>query len=339
MAPMHAMLLTESQGIDQNPLHLGDLPDPEPGPDEVRIAVHTCALCHTDLHIVEGELPAHQRPVVPGHQIVGLIDKIGSQVTRWKIGDRVGVPWLYQTDGTCRYCRKGEENLCVHGQFTGYDANGGYAQYTVVPQAFTYAIPDIFSDVQAAPLLCAGVIGYRALKLSQIQPGGRLGLWGFGASAHITIQVAKHLGCEVYVYTRSQAHQELAMQLGATWAGEALDKAPLSAPLDSAIIFAPAGGLVLDALKAVDKGGVVATAGIYMTPIPQLDYSLIYGERILRSVANSTRADVEGLLKIAAEIPVRTHVQTFQLSDLNYALQMLKHSQIDGAGVIEISQS
>jgi propanol-preferring alcohol dehydrogenase len=250
----------------------------------------------------------------------------------------VGVPWLYQTDGTCRYCQRDSENLCLHGQFTGYDVNGGYAEYTIVSQDFAYAIPAAFGDAQAAPLLCAGVIGYRALRLSAVPAGGKLGMWGFGASAHITIQVAQQLGHEVYVATRSKIHQDLALQLGAKWAGPSLDKSNLSVPLDSAIIFAPAGGLVLDALKAVDKGGTVALAGIYMSAIPQMDYSLLYGERILRSVANSTRRDVEELLKIASEIPVRTQVQTFPLEQLNQALQLLKHSQIDGAGVIEVSQ-
>ena len=336
---MRAMLLTEANQIDQNPLRLTNIPDPEPGPDQVRLKVHVCALCHTDLHVIEGDLPAHQRPVVPGHQIVGVIDKIGPQVTRWQIGDRVGVPWLYHTDGTCRYCRKNQENVCLHGQFTGYDANGGYAEYAVVSQDFTYAIPAAFSDVQAAPLLCAGVIGYRALRLSGAKAGDKLGMWGFGASAHITIQVAHHSGIEVYVATRSKAHQDLALQLGAKWAGASLDQANLAEPLDSAIIFAPAGGLVLDALKAIDKGGTVALAGIYMSPIPAMDYSLIYGERILRSVANSTRQDVEELLKIAAEIPVKTTVQTFKLEELNHALQLLKHSQIDGAGVIQVSDA
>lgn len=334
---MQAMVLSKSAEIDTNPLQLQEIATPEPSADEVRVKVHVCAMCHTDLHVIEGDLPPHLRPVVPGHQIVGTIDKIGANVTKWKIGDRVGVPWLYHTDQTCRYCSKGEENLCLNGKFTGYDANGGYAQYTIVSQDYTYAIPPQFSDEQAAPLLCAGVIGYRALRLSEVKPGGKLGMWGFGASAHITIQIAHHLGCEVYVSTRSPEHQELARQLGAKWAGETLNPTNTNGPLDSAIIFAPAGRLVLDALAAVDKGGVVACAGIYMTPIPEMDYNLLWGERILRSVANSTREDVEGLLKIAAEIPVHTEVQTFPLDDLNHALQLLKHSKIDGAGVIQVS--
>jgi propanol-preferring alcohol dehydrogenase len=330
---MQAMVLHQTGSIDTKPLQLVELPDPEPGDGQIRLKVHACALCHTDLHIVEGELAPHLRPVVPGHQIVGLVDKVGPGANRYQISQRLGVPWLYHTDQTCRYCQKGLENLCEHGQFTGYDTNGGYAEYHVVHQDFAYPIPEQFGDIEAAPLLCAGVIGYRALRLSEIKPGGRLGMYGFGASAHISLQVARHWGCEVYVFTRGANHQNLARALGATWVGNAGEITP---PLDSAIIFAPAGALVLEALKSLDKGGTLALAGIYMTPIPQFDYSLLYGERTVRSVANSTRQDALDLLQAAAEIPIKTETQLFELPQLNEALLMLKTGQINGSGVIKI---
>jgi len=329
---MQAMLLHETGSINTKPLKLVELPDPEPGESQIRLKVHACALCHTDLHIVEGDLAAHQRPVVPGHQIVGIVDKVGPGASRYQVGQRLGVPWLYHTDQTCRYCRKGLENLCEHGQFTGYDANGGYAEYHVVHEDFAYPIPEQFNDIEAAPLLCAGVIGYRALRLSDIKPGGRLGMYGFGASAHISLQVAKHWGCEVYVFTRGANHQNLARELGATWVGNTGETAP---PLDGSIIFAPAGGLVVEALKALDKGGTLALAGIYMTPIPEFDYALLYGERTVRSVANSTRQDALDLLKVAAEIPIKVETQLFELPQLNEALLMLKTGQINGSGVIK----
>ncbi|HEX2912887.1 MAG TPA: zinc-dependent alcohol dehydrogenase family protein [Chloroflexia bacterium] len=332
---MQAMQLNKTAPIDQKPLQLVELPDPEPGEGQIRIAVKACALCHTDLHIVEGELPPHLRPVVPGHQIVGKVDKCGPGVSHFKEGDRVGVPWLYHTDGTCRYCRSGRENLCEHGQFTGYDANGGYASYNIVDQDFAYALPDNFDDLQAAPLLCAGVIGYRAMKQAEVKPGSRVGLYGFGASAHICIQIARHWDCEVYVFTRGEEHRQLSRQLGAKWSGSAGD--PIPTALDHSIIFAPAGGLVIEALKTLDKGGTLALAGIYMTPIPSFDYSLIYGERTVRSVANSTRQDAIELLKLAAEIPVKTEIQLFELAELNEALLKLKTGQINGSGVVKIA--
>jgi propanol-preferring alcohol dehydrogenase len=331
---MRAMLLTGTAEIEQKPLNLIELPDPEPAEGQIRLSVDACALCHTDLHIVEGELPTHLRPVVPGHQIVGIVDKIGAGVTRYKIGDRVGVPWLHQTDNTCRYCQKGNENLCLNARFTGYDANGGYAEYHLVNQDFAYPLPSGFDEIQAAPLLCAGVIGYRALRLAGVQPGSKVGMYGFGASAHICLQVAKYWGCEVYVFTRGKNHQQLALDLGAHWVGSA-DQTP-AVPLDSSIIFAPAGELVATALKKLDKGGALALAGIYMSPIPSFDYNLIYGERTIRSVANSTRQDAIELLEIAAKIPVRTETELFTLPELNEALLKLKSRQINGAGVVKI---
>lgn len=330
---MQAMQLAAPKPVEDNPLAEVELPVPQPGAGQIRIKVRACGICHTDLHTVEGEIDLPRLPLVPGHQIVGVVDKLGDGVNRFSLGDRVGVPWLYHTDGTCRYCASGRENLCVNAQFTGRDVDGGYAEYMVAPADFAYPLPAGFDDVQAAPLLCAGVIGYRALRLSEVKPGGKLALYGFGASAHITIQVARHMGCDVYVFTRGEEHRRLALQLGAAWAGDASEQ---PAPLDAAIIFAPAGGLVPQALAALDRGGTLALAGIYMTTIPQFDYALIYGERTVRSVANATRRDAEELLTLAAKIPIRTEVQTFALADANKALQMLKAGRIDGAAALKI---
>ncbi len=332
---MRAMVLTEPRPVAEKPLSLRDLPVPDPAAGQVRIRVNCCALCHTDLHTVEGELPKHKRPVVPGHQVVGIVDAIGSGVKEHREGDRVGLPWLHWTDQTCEYCLRGMENLCEHALFTGYDVDGGYAEYVIAPADYVYPIPKAFDDVHAAPLLCAGIIGYRSYRLSGIQKGQRLGLYGFGASAHIVLQFAKHLGNEVYVFTRSEAHRALALKLGAAWAGGSEDKAP--GFIDAAIIFAPLGSLVLDALRALRKGGTVALAGVVMSPIPQMDYHLIYHERMVRSVANSTRQDARELLELAAEVPVRTEIQTFPLEQANEALLELKQSRIDGAGVLQIA--
>lgn len=329
---MQAMQLAAPAAVESSPLKQVELPLPEPGEGQIRIKVRACAVCHTDLHIVEGEIAEHQMPIVPGHQIVGVVDKLGAAVSRFQSGDRVGVPWLYHTDGNCKFCRSGRENLCPHAQFTGYDADGGYAEYMVAPADFAYPLPAGFDDIQAAPLLCAGVIGYRAFRLSEVKPGSKLGLYGFGASAHITIQVARHLGCEIYVFSRGEEHRRLAQQLGAVWTGDANER---PTPLDAAIIFAPAGGLVPQALAALDKGGTLTLAGIYMTAIPQMDYALIYGERTMRSVANATRQDAIELLDLAAKIPIHSEVQTFALSDANEALQALKAGKIDGAAVLQ----
>ena len=331
---MRAMLLEKPRPVDENPLRLAELPLPVPAAGEIRIRVRACAVCHTDLHIVEGDLPLPKLPVVPGHQIVGTVDALGAGVTEFREDDRVGVPWLYSTCGECTYCLKGLENLCERGRFTGYHADGGYAEAMVAPAAFAYELPGNFADLDAAPLLCAGVIGYRALKLSNVQPGERLGLYGFGASAHIVIQMARHMGCEVYVFTRADSHRQMARLLGAEWTGAAGDLAP--AELDAAIIFAPAGKLVPDALRALRKGGTLALAGITMSNIPEMEYRLLYQERILRSVANSTREDARSLLHLAAEIPVRTEIEPFQLPEANHALQNLKSSRIHGAGVLVI---
>lgn len=333
---MKAMLLKRFAPIDQNPLELVNLPIPEPGPEDVLIRIKVCGVCHTDLHTVEGELPEVKLPIIPGHQVVGTVEKQGEKASRFKEGDRLGVAWLYSSCTQCGYCSRENENLCESARFTGYHVNGGYAEYMVVPEKFAYVIPGIFSDEEAAPLLCAGIIGYRALRLSEIKPGQRLGLYGFGASAHVAIQVAVHWGCKVYVFSRSGEHRRLAEKLGAVWTGTSKDEPPTK--MDSSIIFAPAGELVLDALRVLDRGGTVALAGITMTPIPEMDYvKYLYHERTLRSVANATRRDGEELLKIAAEIPIRTTTQAFKLEEANKALRLLKEGKINGAAILKIS--
>jgi propanol-preferring alcohol dehydrogenase len=331
---MNAMLLRAPRDVNANPLEFVEVEAPTPRANEIRIAVRVCGLCHTDLHTVEGEIELPKTPIVPGHQIVGVVESVGASVTRFRIGDRVGVPWLNATCGACEFCKRGEENLCENARFTGQHVDGGYAEFCIVNENFAYIIPDVFSDAQAAPLLCGGVIGYRALRVCGVKPGERIGLYGFGSSAHIVIQIARHWQCEVSVFTRSDAHRALARELGACWVGRAEETPPHL--LDRAIVFAPVGSLIVQALRVLRKGGTVAHAGIYSTPIPQFDYNLLYHERAIKSVANSTRQDVEDLLRVAAEIPVRTEIETFPLRDANRALQMLKRSEMRGAGVLEI---
>jgi propanol-preferring alcohol dehydrogenase len=331
---MRAMLLDGPRPVEQSPLRVAEVGVPSPDATQVRVRVSCCGVCHTDLHTVEGDLALPALPIVPGHQVVGRVEAAGREVRGLREGDRVGVPWLYRTCGVCRYCRAGAENLCDNARFTGLHANGGYAEAMVVDEAFAYRLADSFSDENAAPLLCAGIIGYRSFRLSGAKPGERLGLYGFGASAHIVLQFANYLGCRVLVFTRSAGHRALARQLGAAWVGAAEDSPPEE--LDAAIIFAPAGPLALEALRAVRKGGTVALAGISMSAIPQFEYPLIYGERILRSVANSTRQDAREFLELAASVPVRTEVQTFPLEQANQALSDLKQSRIAGAGVLVV---
>ncbi|MGQ9599789.1 MAG: zinc-dependent alcohol dehydrogenase family protein [Anaerolineae bacterium] len=333
---MKAMILQGPRPAEQNPLTLADWPEPEPAAGQVRLRVQVCGVCHTDLHLTEGEIALPKLPIVPGHQIVGRVDALGEGVTRFALGDRVGVPWLYSTCGVCGYCQRGQENLCDQARFTGQHVDGGFAEYMVVPADFAYPIPSGFPDEQAAPLLCAGVIGYRSLRLSEVRPGGRLGLYGFGASAHVTIQVARYWGCEVYVFTRSQEHQRHALELGAVWVGQAQDTPP--APLDSAITFAPAGWLVPEALRVLRKGGTLAINAIHMSPIPEMAYELLYGERTVRSVANATRQDAEELLRLAAEVPIHTEVEPYPLMEANRVLQRLKRGEIRGAAVLQIGQ-
>jgi alcohol dehydrogenase, propanol-preferring len=329
------MVLQRAVGAGAAPLALKNVRLPEPAPDEVRVKVTVCGVCRTDLHIVEEDLPAIRRPIIPGHETVGMVDRVGRDVRTLKEGDRVGIAWLQRTCGQCEFCRSGRENLCATPTFTGYHVDGGYAEYATVPEHFAYPIPSVFTDEQAAPLLCAGIIGYRALRLSGIQPGQRLGLYGFGASAHITIQVARHWGCTVFVCSLKEEHQALARQLGAAWVGGATDIPPET--LHGAIIFAPAGEIVIPALRALEKGGTVACAGIHMSPIPSIDYDReLFGERMLRSVTANTKQDGIDLLREAAQIPIRPHTQRFKLEEANTALEALKAGKIQGAGVLKI---
>ncbi|MGB2898081.1 MAG: zinc-dependent alcohol dehydrogenase family protein [Candidatus Acidiferrum sp.] len=331
---MKACLLPAPAAIETNPLEFTEAATPNPGKGEVLVRVRACGVCRTDLHVIEGELAPRKSPVIPGHQVVGIVEKQGENARRFAIGARVGIAWLHRTDGTCEYCRSGAENLCDNPAFTGYSVDGGYAEYIVAAQDFVYAIPDGFPDEQAAPLLCAGIIGFRSLRLSGIARGGRLGFYGFGAAAHVAIQVARHWGVEVFASTRDARHQKLALELGAAWAGGTFDEPPKK--LDAAIVFAPAGEIVPAALKALKKGGALVLGGIHMSPIPSFDYGLLYQERMIRSVANNTRKDGEDFLRVAAEIPIRTHVRIFPLSDANRALNALKNDAIPGAAVLRI---
>jgi propanol-preferring alcohol dehydrogenase len=333
---MRAMVLHQQGPAEQRGLRLEEVPLPSPGPGEVRVCVNVCGVCHTDLHIVEGDIHPPKVPVIPGHQIVGTVDALGAEVQSHREGDRVGVPWLYSTDGTCGYCRRGQENLCEGARFTGFHVHGGYAECVIVPAASAYSIPRAFTDLNAAPLLCAGVIGYRSYRLSGIRKGETIALLGFGGSAHIVLQLARHEGCNVYVITRSEKHQRLARELGAAWVGTAQEIPPTLA--DAAIVFAPAGGLVLTALRGIRKGGTVALAGITMSDIPQMPYDLIYHERVLRSVANSTHQDVREFLSLAAEVPIHTTVDEFRLEHANEAILAMKHSEMEGAAVLRVSQ-
>ena len=331
MKLMIAMVL-EKLGL---PLRKVELQIPEPGLGQIRIKINACGVCRTDLHIVDGELPNPKYPIIPGHEIVGSIDKLGEGVERFKIGDRVGVPWLGWTCGECSYCKSGRENLCDNALFTGYDINGGYAEYTVADQRYCFPIPDGYDDIQAAPLLCAGLIGYRSYHFTG--DSERLGLYGFGASAHIIAQIAIYQGRKIYAFTKPGDinGQEFAMSLGAVWAGGS-DEAPPE-KMDAAIIFAPVGPLVPTALRNIVKGGVVVCAGIHMSDIPSFPYSILWGERVIRSVANLTRQDGEELLKIAPQVPVSTHVETYPLIKANEALNALRDGKITGAVVLVMS--
>jgi propanol-preferring alcohol dehydrogenase len=330
------MLLNTIAPIESSPLRLGDVPPPEPAPGEVRLKVHCCAICRTDLHIIEGDLPTAKLPVIPGHQVVGTVDQLGADVHDPHIRDRVGIAWLRHTCGTCRFCTTGRENLCEFSKYTGYHADGGYAEYAVVPADFAYAIPPVFDDIDAAPLLCAGIIGYRALNRSNLQPGGRLAIFGFGSSAHIVLQLAIARGCEVYVISRTPNHQQMARDLGATWVGGDIASMPQKAT--AAIVFAPSGKLVPAALESVDRGSAVALAGIHMSPIPELDYDrLLFNERDLHPVTANTRDDARALLIEAATIPVKPLTKIYRLEDANVALQDMKAGKIDGTGVLRIT--
>jgi len=321
--------------IDSGPLVFVERPEPHPGPGEVRIKVSTCGVCRTDLHLAEGDLAPHQLGVVPGHQAVGLVDEVGPETSRFTRGDRIGIAWLRHTDGACRFCTRGDENLCVDPRFTGWDADGGYAEYAVVPEAYAYALPAAFDDVHAAPLLCAGIIGYRALRRANLPPGGRLGIYGFGASAHLAAQVAMFEGATVHVMTRSVDGQRLALELGVASAQGASDPAP--EPLDAAVLFAPVGPLVPVALEALDRGGTLSIAGIYLTEIPTLNYERdLFDERELTSVTANTRADGEAFLDIAARIPIETMTRVYPFEEADRALADLAHGRITGVGVLRV---
>lgn len=332
---MRAAVLHQQASIDRAPLQFEDLPVPEPGPGEVRLRVRACGVCHTDLHLVEGDLSLVKTPVVPGHQIVGEIEAVGEGVDGSRIGERVGVPWLSSSCGHCTLCSAGRENLCEQARFTGYHVDGGYAEYALAPTEAAHALPDQFSDVDAAPLLCAGIIGYRSLRLAELQPGQRLGLYGFGASAHLAIQVARHWNCEVFVFTRSEHHRALARQLGAAWVGAAEDDPP--ARLDAAITFAPVGWIVPEALRVLAPAGTLAINAVHLDEVPALDYRKhLYGERTLRSVTNLTHRDAREFLELAGEIPLRTKVEEFALEEANRALQKLKASEIEAAAALVV---
>ena len=318
------------------PLRKADVPTPKPGPGQLLIRVHACAVCRTDLHIVDGELTHPKLPLIPGHEIVGTIAELGKEVTRFKIGDRIGVPWLGWTCGECAFCKNGQENLCDKARFTGYTLDGGYAEYTVADQRFCFSIADSYSDAEAAPLLCAGMIGYRSLV--KAGNGKRLGIYGFGAAAHIVAQVAKYQQREIYAFTRpgDEEAKNFALNLGAVWAGGSNELPPVK--LDAAIIFAPAGELVPQALKLVGKGGTVVCGGIHMSDIPSFPYSILWEERSICSVANLTRRDGEEFMTLAPKVPVRTEVEIFPLEEANEALHRLKSGKIQGAAVLAINR-
>ncbi len=330
---MKAMVLYERKPVEEDPLILKEVNNPEPKKGEVRIKVKACGVCRTDLHVVEGELPPVRTPIIPGHEIVGIVDLLGEGVSRFKIGDRIGIAWLRHTCGTCVYCQANQENLCESALFTGYHADGGYAEYAVVPEDYAYPIPEIFSDEEATPLLCAGIVSFHALRRSRIRPGERLGIYGFGSSAHIIMQVALHWGCKVFVATRGKEHKKMAKEMGAVWVGDVYEEFPEK--MDSSIIFAPAGELVPHALCSLRKGGTLALAGIYMTSIPSLDYEKhIFYERDLRTVTANTRQDGIDFLKEAAEIPIKPKIIPFPLEEANTVLKTLKGKGLKGTGVL-----
>ena len=340
-ASQRAWVLRAQGPVETMPLRLEERPPPAPGDGEVRVRVRACGVCRTDLHVVEGDLPLRRRPVVPGHQIVGVVDRVGARVRDLALGQRVGVAWLHGTCGRCRFCTSARENLCDDARFTGWSADGGFAELVTAPADFCYPLPASFGDLQAAPLLCAGIIGHRALRLTGIadprgrSAGARLGIYGFGAAGHVVLQLARGRGIEVFVMTRDRArHQALAAELGAAWVGGSGDAPPR--PLDAAILFAPAGDLVPPALRALDKGGTLVLGGIHMSPLPSLAYDLLWNERIVRSVANNTRDDGRDFLAEAARLPVRTHVEVFPFARVGEALLALKRDAIKGAAVIEM---
>ena len=330
---MRAWAVDEPGPIDRHPLSLIERPEPEPGPGQVRVRVQACGVCRTDLHLAEGDLAPRRRRVVPGHEIVGTVDAAGPHSTRFDVGDRIGIPWLARTCGTCPYCLRGDENLCAGPEFTGWDREGGYADYAVADEDYAYLLPAAFTAEQAAPLLCAGIIGYRALQQARLPDGGRLGIYGFGASAHLTAQVAIAAGARVHVLTRARRAQELALELGAVSAADGSALPP--EPLDAAILFAPVGTLVPAALAALDRGGTLAIAGIHLSDIPTLNYQRhLFQERTMRSVTANTRRDGNEFLALAARIPLRIHTDAYPLDEANRALRDLAGDRVNGAAVL-----
>lgn len=334
---MKAWAIQEPGPVDGSPLALVEREVPEPGPKEVRVRVSACGVCRTDLHLAEGDLPPRRPGVTPGHEVVGLVDALGAGCARFGVGDRVGIAWLRGTCGECRFCASGRENLCLRPRFTGWDSDGGYAEYAVVHEDYAYALPGVFDDEHAAPLLCAGIIGYRALRRANLPLGGRLGIYGFGGSAHLTVQVALHEGATLHVMTRSEKARALALELGVASVGDAADPPP--EPLDAAILFAPVGTLVPAALAALDRGGTLAVAGIHLTAIPSLDYEAhLFQERTLRSVTANTRRDGQEFLEIAARIPIRVATVPYPLEEADRALRAMAHDEITGAAVLRAAR-
>lgn len=332
---MKAMQLAQFAPISTKPLKFVEIANPQPAPGEVLVRVRASAVCRTDLHVIEGELEQVNLPVIPGHQVAGVVEGCGEGCRSIRVGERVGVAWLWHTCGECSFCAGGRENLCDKSKYTGCTVNGGYAELVVAKENYVYRIPDTFSDAQTAPLLCAGIIGYRALKQSAVQPGGRLAMFGFGSSAHIALQVARYWGCEVYVVSRGANHLNLARQLGASWAGTSA--AELPAFVDSAIVFAPVGPLILPALRALKKGGTCALAGVYMSNVPEMTYAEhLFHEKRLVSVESNTRTDGEELLKLAQDIPLRPTVEQYELSQANEVLLSLKQGELNGTAVFMV---
>ncbi|MCP4663238.1 MAG: zinc-dependent alcohol dehydrogenase family protein [bacterium] len=331
---MRAQLLEHPAPAEKRPLRLAEVPDPSPAADELVLRIAACGVCRTDLQICEGDLQARCLPVVPGHQVVGRVEAVGLEVNGWSVGERAGVAWLAGACGACAECRAGRENLCAEAEFTGWDRDGGYAERLAVRAEFALRMPEGFDDLAAAPLLCGGVIGYRSLKVSGIEPGGRLGLYGFGASALLAIQVARHWGCEVYVATRSERERARALELGAAWAGGYDDRPPVA--LDAAVTFAPVGDVVIAALKALERGGTVAINAIHLDRIPEFSYDQLWWERSLRSVANFTRQDAQEFLDLAAAIPIRTATEEHPLGEANEALCRLAAGEVAGAAVLVV---
>jgi propanol-preferring alcohol dehydrogenase len=329
---MQSMLLRNPAAAENEPLSMTDVPKPAPAAGDCLIRVLACGVCHTDLHIVEGEIHPPTMPIVPGHQVVGVMESVGEGVDTIQVGMRVGVPWLFEACGACDACRRGEENLCPNARFTGFHVNGGYSEYMLARARYVLPIPSNITDVDAAPLLCAGIIGYRSLQKADLAPGEHLGLVGFGASAHLAIQVANYWGCPVYVFTRSLEHRQHARELGAFWVGGIEDQPPEK--LDRMVTFAPSGKLIPPALEKLRPGGTLAINAVYMSDIPSFPYELIYGERTLRSVANATYQDGVEFLKLASEIPLRVIIKEYKLKEANQALIDLKHSKIVGEGVL-----